>query len=108
MNIKPHKREIWWVSFGINVGSEQDGRGNNFERPVLIIKRLSSNMYYVLPISTKSKRIDLHKPIVHDTVKGYVLLDQMKAIDKKRLQRKIGKLDTVQFTDITTTFKNLF
>ena len=32
-------REIWWCSFGVNIGSEQDGSGDNFERPVIIIKK---------------------------------------------------------------------
>ena len=31
-----HEREIWWCSIGINLGDEQDGKNELFERPVLI------------------------------------------------------------------------
>ena len=33
------EREIWWVNLGVNVGFEQDGKGDNFERPILILKK---------------------------------------------------------------------
>ncbi len=108
VNVSAHKREIWWVSFGVNVGSEQDGKGLKFERPVVIIKKLSPNVYYVLPLSTKCKAVQMHIPIHHDSITGYVLLDQMKAMDKKRFLRKIGTVEVVEFDNIITAFKDLF
>lgn len=35
-----HEREIWWCSIGINVGDEQDGKNERFERPVLVLKKI--------------------------------------------------------------------
>ncbi|MDO8512513.1 MAG: hypothetical protein Q7S57_04525 [bacterium] len=32
-----HKREMWWCSLGANIGSEQDGSGEEYYRPVLIV-----------------------------------------------------------------------
>ena len=37
-NILPKKREIWWLSIGLNVGVEEDGKNNNFEQPILVMK----------------------------------------------------------------------
>jgi len=34
-----YEKEIWWCSVGINVGSEHDGKGNRFMRPVYILKK---------------------------------------------------------------------
>ena len=34
------EKEIWWASLGANIGYEQDGKNDNFERPVLILKSL--------------------------------------------------------------------
>lgn len=34
--------EIWWVSVGLNLGSESYGKGVMFRRPVLVLKKLSS------------------------------------------------------------------
>ncbi len=27
-----HEREVWWCSLGLNIGFEQDGKGNDFSR----------------------------------------------------------------------------
>jgi hypothetical protein len=36
--------EVWWVHFGLNIGFEMNGKGNEFTRPVLIIKNNISQM----------------------------------------------------------------
>jgi len=47
LHIKPdngvyfREREIWWASLGANIGYEQDGKHENFERPVLVLKKFS-------------------------------------------------------------------
>lgn len=35
-----HEREIWWCSLGLNLGDEQDGKHQDFERPVLVLRFL--------------------------------------------------------------------
>ena len=33
--------EVYWSSLGHNVGDEENGKGENFRRPVLIVKNLT-------------------------------------------------------------------
>ncbi|MDQ7009415.1 MAG: hypothetical protein Q9M94_03950 [Candidatus Gracilibacteria bacterium] len=33
------EREVWSVKMGQNVGFEEDGKGKDFERPVLVLKK---------------------------------------------------------------------
>lgn len=33
------EREIWWCLLGMNVGHEQDGKNENFESPVSVLKK---------------------------------------------------------------------
>ena len=40
---------------GKNIGFEQDGKGENFVRPVVIIKGFNKNMFFGIPLSTKMK-----------------------------------------------------
>ena len=35
----PKEGEVWMTSLGRNIGFEQNGSGDNFSRPVLIIKK---------------------------------------------------------------------
>lgn len=52
-----HEREVWWVSVGINVGSEQDSYSENFGRPVILpqveYNLLVTSIVYLL---TKGKK----------------------------------------------------
>ena len=48
-------REVWWVSIGINIGFEIDGKNHDFERPVLIIKKINKNQFWGLPLTSKDK-----------------------------------------------------
>jgi hypothetical protein len=41
-----YERDIWWVAIGMNLGDEEYGKGCNFVRPVLIMKRLSQNLFF--------------------------------------------------------------
>ena len=42
------ERDIWWVSFGDNVGSEINGKSKLFTRPGIILKKLSRKSFLVL------------------------------------------------------------
>jgi mRNA interferase MazF len=33
-----HEREVWFCLLGVNVGSEQDGKHELYERPVLVLR----------------------------------------------------------------------
>ena len=52
-----HEREIWWCSLGVNVGHEEDGKNEQFERPALILKKWSNKTVIILPMTTKTKKI---------------------------------------------------
>ena len=35
------ERDVWWCRLGVNIGDEEDGKGNSFLRPVLVIKKFN-------------------------------------------------------------------
>lgn len=49
--------EIRWMSIGINVGSEIDGKGVSFTRPGLILHVIGSSLALVIPFITKIKNV---------------------------------------------------
>ncbi len=87
-------REIWWCSLGLNIGSEQDGTGEDLDRPILILKGISRETCFIIPLTTSPK---IHKARVPlGLVQGKLasaLLSQIKVIDTKRLIYKVGFLD---------------
>ncbi len=96
-----HSREIWWCSIGLNVGFEQDGKGKNFNLPVLIIKVFSREVFVCVPLTTKLKNgIYYHSLDLGDGILQSVILSQIRLLDSKRLQEKITTIDKKQFDEI--------
>ena len=40
-----HSREVWRCSLGVNVGDEQDGTGECFDRPVVVIRGFNEHIF---------------------------------------------------------------
>ncbi len=102
-----HEREIWWSSIGKNVGFEQNGKGEEFTRPVAVIKRLSLDTCLIVPLTTSKKRKNLfslgHQ--FNNVEESYAMVEQIRLIDAKRLRKKIGVLDTETFTRLVDFIK---
>lgn len=56
-NVK--KAEVRWCALGHNVGSEIDGKGDLFARPILILKIVSNHTCLCLPL-THSEKMGKH------------------------------------------------
>jgi mRNA interferase MazF len=87
-----HEREVWWCSLGVNIGDEEDGKNDLFERPVLIIRKFNNGLVWCLPMSTKIKDSPFYFPIEHDGITFSIILSQLRVISTKRFQRHIRKI----------------
>jgi len=95
------EREIWICNVGDNVGFEKDGKGNDFTRPVLILKVFSKRFCYIVPLSKTEKRGKYYYAFDGNTGKTSVaLLSQIRVIDTMRLRHKIGITDKKDFDKI--------
>ena len=86
-------REIWWCSIGLNIGSEEDGKNELFERPVLVVTVFNKGMVRVAPLTSKSKEDRHHITITYDGRTGAVIISQVRTISTKRLSRKLCRLN---------------
>jgi mRNA interferase MazF len=85
-----HSREVWWCSLGINVGFEQDGNGRNFDRPVVVIKSFSRDLFWAVALTSKIKEGTFYLPIgLIGGVEAVAILSQIRIVDTKRLVRKL-------------------
>ncbi len=92
-----HPREIWWCSMGINIGSEIDGKNENFERPVIVVRVYNKESLIVLPVTTKEKNDIFHFKIETKEKVAWIKLTQTRMISSKRLLRKVDLLNQEQF-----------
>jgi mRNA-degrading endonuclease toxin of MazEF toxin-antitoxin module len=89
-NIK--RWQIWWCRLGENVGHEQCGKGDEFLRPVVIIKKFNRNLFYGVPTSSKYKNNKYYFDLKLKKNNTFALLSQMRAIDARRLKYKMARL----------------
>ena len=102
------ERDIWWVSVGVNVGFEEDGKNGNYVRPVLVIKKFNRDLFLGAPMSTKLKD---NKYYLKVTVKGdtvSVLSSQIRVFSSKRMWNKLAELDESDFGVVLAEVRNFF
>jgi mRNA interferase MazF len=101
------ERDVFWVSIGVNIGYEQDGKGEIFSRPVLIMKKYSKNIFFGIPLSTQIKNGSFFFDFELDGQKSNALLVQARIYDAKRLENKIGKISKDDFKRLKTKLREL-
>ena len=102
----PKEREVYWSSIGVNVGFEQDGKGEVFSRPVLIVKRYSKNLFFGIPLSTQIKEGSFFYTFTLNKKPSNALLVQAKVYDTKRLENRIGMINKEDFKTLKRKLKD--
>ena len=95
-----HEREVWWCSLGINVGVEADGKHENFERPVLVLRKFNRDAVLVVPLTSRPKPNPYQWPFAHEGQTFAAVFSQMRLISTKRLLRKMYRMDARIFSEI--------
>ena len=99
---------IWWFRIGENVGTEISGKGREFFRPVIILKKLSRHSFIVIPCSTKLKEGSWYVYFKFNEIEMNACLNQVKAIDYRRLEDLMGTLFEKDYDEIKSKFLDLF
>ena len=91
--------EIYLVSLDPTIGYEIKK-----SRPCVIISPDEMNKYIstviIAPMTTKSHPYPTRAPIKIEGKSGWIVLDQLRAIDKRRLMKRLGELDKNRIQEI--------
>ena len=103
------EREIWFCYLGENVGFEQDGRGEEFLRPVIALKKFNNEVFWAIPLTkTKKKgKYYLSFSFRGESEISSAILSQIRLIDAKRLKYKIGDMKISDFENIKNKIRQL-
>jgi len=108
-----HEREVWYCHLGENIGFEQDGRGDQFLRPVVIIRKFNNEVFWGVPLTRTQKDLPFYFAFTlqADTgvpiEKSTAVLSQVRLIDAKRLRRMIGYIFEKDITLLKKKLKAL-
>lgn len=106
---QPRRGEIYWADLNPVIGSEQANR-----RPVLVIgpdalNRIAANHTVItVPITSKGKGDRLTLWVEADEAKGYAILNQVRTLDKRRLQSLAGVIAPEQLAEALLRLRQLF
>lgn len=100
-----NEREIWWGSLGLNIGYEQDGKNENFERPLLIIRKFNNDIVWALPLTTIAKDNKFHYKLKSSG--SFVILSQVRLVSTKRFLRLVETINENEFNEIIIKIKGL-
>ncbi len=106
-NIFFRRREIWWCRMGLNIGYEQDGKGEAFRRPVLIIRKLSRYTFLGIPVTTQPKEGFMYKRFLLSSGDWRVInMGQMRTFDARRITARLDTLEPKEFFEIIKAVQN--
>lgn len=94
LNEKEHisfvnEREICYVSIGENIGFEQDGKHELFERPVLVLRKFGTQTFLGIPLTSTPKTGKFYFSFLLGTSRSTAILSQMRLLDTRRISRKL-------------------
>jgi len=102
------KGEIRWVSFGVNVGSEIDGKGVSFARPALIAHVIGSRLALVVPITSKMKDFAGYVPFAWKDKENALCIHQMRIVSQKRILHRLGRISTNRLREYARKIANFY
>lgn len=99
--------EIWLVNLDPTMGSE-----TRKSRPCVVLSPAEMHDHLrtaiVAPMTTRSQPAPFRIPVTHAGRKGLVLLDQIRAIDRTRLVRRLGAAREKVLAQALATLREVF
>lgn len=100
-------REIWFLSIGKNIGYEQDGKNELFERPVLIYRKFNSSIFLGIPLTSSLKKGKYYFTLNNNGNESSAILSQIRLFDSRRLLRRVRKISPEEFIRLRQKIKDL-
>lgn len=105
-----HEGEIWWVHVGENVGSELNGKGSDFLRPVLIFKKFNKTFFFGIPLTSKNKIGPFYVSFRLNNKTSVASLSNGREFSVLRLKNNepLGKISQIDLIRIRAAYYKLF
>ena len=102
-----NRGDIWLVALDPTLGREI-----RKSRPCVVISppemHNALRTAMVAPMTTKRHAAPFRIPVMHARKRGLILLDQIRAIDKVRLVRRVGALPDETLARLLATLREVF
>lgn len=100
-------RDVLFCSIGENVGFEQDGRGDEFLRPIVVVKKFNNEVFLGVPLTHTNKKGKYYFSFNLNDGKSVAILSQIRLFDAKRIKYKIGMINDKDFSILKEKIRQL-
>ena len=98
--------DVYLINLNPTIGHEIKKTG-----PYLVISPNEMNDYIatviIAPMTTKSRKYPTRIEVKFKNKKGWIVLDQIKTVDKTRLVKKIGRIRKNEISDVKNTISEM-
>ena len=101
------QREVWWCNIGLNIGHEENGKNQDYSRPILILKKFNNHIFFGIPLTTQIKEKHYYYKIKFKDKEQCIMISQLRLFDSKRLINKMGDLSWMQFNQVREILRNV-
>jgi mRNA interferase MazF len=99
--------EIWLAALDPTIGSEMQKT-----RPCVVVSPSELNDFLrtviVAPMTTAGRPAPFRIPVAFEGKRGLVVLDQIRALDKRRLVKRLGKVQPRVMSHTLQTLRDMF
>lgn len=98
--------EVWLAALDPTVGSEL-----RKTRPCLVVSPDGLShlpMVIVAPLTTGSKPARFRVPVTFKEREGLIVIDQMRAVDRRRLVKRLGEVDAATLSQTLSILRETF
>jgi len=100
--------EIWFCALGANIGFEQDGMGEKFLRPSVIVRKFNNEVLWVVPLTKNQKAGPYYFQFSFEKgIMSSAILSQIRLLDAKRLMYLKGNMKKEDFEKLKEKIRNL-
>lgn len=100
--------EIRWSVFGVNIGREMDGKGENFARPVLVLHTIGDSLALVVPLTSKKKTIPGYIDFTWLDNHDCICINQIRIVSTKRLLKRLAKVSDLKLKSAKEEIKKFY
>jgi len=100
-------RNIVMLHMGKNIGYEEDGKGEDFLRPVLVYKKFNKDQFIGFAMTSKKPKEKNMKYYFKLKENSYVILTQIKTYSVKRISYIKGKISLSKMKEIYEKFNKI-
>ncbi len=84
----------------MNIGHEENGKNQLYERPILVLKKFNRHIFLGIPLSSSLKENPYYQQVRYHNKKHSCIISQIRLLSSKRLLRRLVRLRETEFKKV--------